>query len=268
MKIVFLGDIVGRIGILGASDVLDYLKRKVAPDFIIVNGENASKGKGITEHDLKSLLASGADCVTLGNHYRSKQEIDDFIGDYPNLIRPMNLVGYDKGVGSAIFDVNGIEVQVTNILGQAFMKDEVVKPIEAFENLLDEHHAAIHIVDFHGEASSEKAIFAHYFDGIVTAVLGTHTHVQTADAQILPQGTAFMTDVGYCGAYPSIIGFDPGSVIDKIVNDYGRFGIDDSASCMVNGALLEIDEETGLANSIKPLRYLDGKEWDYGKGGR
>ncbi|MCR5491318.1 MAG: YmdB family metallophosphoesterase [Bacilli bacterium] len=265
MRIIFLGDIVGRIGVLGASDVLDFLRRKLKPDFVIVNGENASKGKGLTEHDFKSLVAAGADCVTLGNHYRSKDQIDEYIDDCPNLIRPLNLIDYKKGVGSATFDVNGVEVQVTNLLGQSFMKEEVDNPIESFENLLDEHRAIVHIVDYHAEASSEKAIFAHYFDGIVTAVLGTHTHVQTADAQILPQGTAFMTDVGYCGAYPSIIGFDPGSVIDKIVNNYGRFGIDDSAQVMVNGALLDIDEETGLAKSIRPLRYLDGKEWEYGK---
>lgn len=255
MNILFLGDIVGRIGLNAVSSLLPILKRKYEPDLIIANGENVSKGRGLTEKDLNDLLDLGIDVVTLGNHWHDKQQIDDYIEDYDQLIRPANILNYYRGVGSAVYDINGYEVRVTNILGQAFMKEQVESPLSALLKIEREDPTLIHIVDFHGESTSEKQSLAYAFDGKLTAFLGTHTHVQTNDARVLPGGTAFMCDVGMCGSYDSVIGFEKHSVIDKVV--YGKenvyFQIEEEADTMVCGAFIVIDEETGSAISIEPI---------------
>ena len=265
MRILFLGDIVGHIGIAAVSDVLPLLRKRYAPDFVIANGENATRGRGLSESDYKKIVAAGVDCITLGNHYHDRQEIDDYIDSVPNLIRPLNLVGYDKGQGSIIFDVNGYEVQVTNVMGKAYIKNEVSDPVDAFSSLLEEKRSDIHIVDFHAESTSEKQLFAYYFDSIVTSVIGTHTHVQTNDAFIMNGGTSFISDVGYCGAFPSLIGFEPQSVIDRILHNRGRMVVDDNAKKLVCGAVIDIDEESGLTTSIASFKYLEGKEWGNGQ---
>ena len=145
------------------------------------------------------------------------------------------------------------------------MKEEVVKPIPLFESFLEDVKEPIHIVDYHGESTSEKQIFAYSFDGTVSAVIGTHTHVPTADARLLPKGTAFQADAGYCGAYDSIIGFETDSVIDKLVlGKEGRFEIPYEGDKEVDCVLLEVDEETGLATKIEPIRLINGKEVVYG----
>lgn len=268
MRILFLGDIVGRIGITAVSDVLPSLRKKFAPDFVIANGENATRGRGLSESDYRKIISLGVDCITLGNHYRDRAEIDDYIDDAPNLIRPLNLVGYSKGQGTAFFDVNGYEIQVTNVMGKAFIKNEVSDPVDAFSGLLDERHADIHIVDLHAESTSEKQIFGFYFASLVSAVIGTHTHVQTSDAYLMEGGTAFISDAGYCGAFPSVIGFDPESAIARIVRNEGKLSVDESAHKIVCGVIIDIDEESGLANNIFAIRYLDGKEWNYGQSSR
>lgn len=261
MKILFLGDIVGRIGREAVSSLLPKLVKEYDVDFVIANGENASHGKGLTEHNYEELLDAGVDCITLGNHWHSKDQIDDYIDEADELVRPLNLLNYDHGTGSAVFDVDGVEVRVTNLLGQAFLTETVASPFFALSSLVKSEHSVIHIVDFHAESTSEKAILAYGFDGQVSAVLGTHTHVQTNDAHVLPNGTAFMSDVGMCGAADSVIGFQKDSVINKIVyGQNGPFQIDDNAVPMVNGILLDIDPVTGLCQNTKIIRYIGGKE--------
>ena len=265
MRILFLGDIVGHFGLKAVSGVLSKCIRSLHADFVIANGENVSRGKGLTYHDYQTLVDLGVDVVTLGNHYASKNDILDYIGRVQGLIRPLNLKHDFPGSGTSIFNINGREVQITNVLGEAFMNEEVASPIESFASLLEQHHADIHIVDYHGESTSEKQVFASYFDGQVSAVIGTHTHVQTNDAKILPYGTGFLSDAGFSGRVDSIIGFDVDSVIDKIVlGKEGRFQIPDEGDEEVDLVLIDIDDETGLATHIEPIRLINGKEVVYG----
>lgn len=253
MRILFFGDIVGKVGRNAVHLSLPKLVKKYGVDFVIANGENVSHGKGLTESNYHFLLDSGVDCVTLGNHWHSKQQIDYYIQDADNLVRPLNIKDYALGTGSASYTVNGIEVRVTNVLGQGFMAEEVDDPIKSMDALLEETGLCIHIVDFHAESTSEKAIFGHYFDGRVTAVLGTHTHVATNDAHILEEGTAFMSDVGMCGDPDGVIGFEKESVIGKVVYGEGRFELNEDARMAINAVLIDVDEVTCKATAITPI---------------
>lgn len=262
MRILFLGDIVGKIGRNAVRLFLDKLVDKYRIDFVIANGENATHGKGLIEKHYNELIDMGIDCITLGNHYHSKDSIDDYIDDTTCLIRPINLANYRQGVGSICFDVDNVKVRVTNVMGSAFMKEEVVSPYVSFKELLDEigDEDSIHIVDYHAETSSEKICFAYVFDGVVSAVLGTHTHVQTNDAKILPNGTAYCTDVGMCGAANGVIGFEKNSVIDKtIFGQMSRFTIDEDDTPMVNGVVIDIDNDTRKCKEIFLIKLFGEK---------
>lgn len=263
MRILFLGDLVGSIGISAASDFLPFIKKEKGVDFVIVNGENASSGKGLLFEDYRSI-AMFADAITLGNHYHAKGKIDAFITSAASLVRPVNLKNYTKGLGSRVFRCKGVPIRVTNILGEAFMKEEVTKPIPTFESFLEKVDEPIHIVDYHGESTSEKQIFAYSFDGVITAVIGTHTHVPTLDARILPKGSAYQSDAGYCGAYDSIIGFDVDSTIDRMVYNLGRLAVPNSGRRVVYGTIVDVDENDMKAKSIEAICYLDGKELPHG----
>ena len=255
MRILFCGDIVGKVGRDAVHLSLPSLVEKYAIDFVVANGENIARGKGITESDYRFLLDSGVDVVTLGNHWHSKKQIDDFLPDAENLIRPLNLKGDVPGNGSAVFSVHGVPLRITNLLGQAFMKEEVDDPIDALASLPSE--PILHLVDFHADSTSEKAIFAHYYDGMVSAVIGTHTHVQTNDATILSNGTAFLSDVGMCGDPDGIIGWEADSVIRHIVKGENTpFSLNDNAKHMICACILDLDEATGKAKSIVPLRKI------------
>ncbi len=261
MKILFFGDIVGDIGMQALSAILPKLRKDFEADFIIANGENASRGRGLIESDYEKLIDMGVDAVTLGNHWDSKKQIHDYLDDADQLIRPINLLNYDHGVGSALFEVNGFDVRVTNVLGQAFMKESVAAPYQKMMELFQEEgETAIHIVDFHAESTSEKALFAHVLDGRVSAVIGTHTHVQTNDPQIFEKGTGFLSDAGMCGAYCSVIGFDPEAAIEKMIfGKERRLSINDEATPLVCFVYLEIDENTGRCLDIRPVSYIAGR---------
>ena len=266
MRILFFGDIVGNAGITAVSDVLSSLVTKYGVDLVIANGENATRGFGLNYRDCLALREAGVDVITLGNHWRGRSSIDDFCEEFDALVRPYNLRDYDFGQGYVTVDVHGVPVTVTNLLGTAFMKEEVLSPSVCMSDILSEAPEGIHIVDYHAESTSEKATFAYYFDGQVSAVVGTHTHVQTNDARLLPQGTAFISDVGMCGAYQSVIGFEPKSVIDRIY--YGGptpMQISEEGERCINAVLLDFDDETYLATDITPLFYIDGKERVYGQ---
>ena len=259
MKILFFGDIVGRVGRQAVKQFLPKLVEKYHIDFVIANGENATHGKGLIEKHYNELIDAGIDCLTLGNHYMSKDSILNYIDDATALVRPLNLSKRIGGEGSILFDVGGTKIRVTNILGTAFMKEEVSSPYFSFKQLIDSlgDEDAINIVDYHGEATSEKVCFAYAFDGQVSAVLGTHTHVQTNDARILTNGTAFICDVGMCGAFDSVLGFEKHSVINKTL--YGnseRFTIDENAIPMVNGVVLDIDEISKKCREIFPINLV------------
>lgn len=260
MRILFFGDIVGEIGLEALLIQLPKIKKEFRPDFVIANGENACKGSGITYKQYHALISGGVDCVTLGNHYRGRDQIDDWIDEADNILRPHNLKAYFHGVGSATYQVNGIDVTVTNIMGQGFMKEEVDEPIPSFSALLSVS-SPIHIVDFHAESTSEKKLFVFEFAGDVSAILGTHTHVMTADAQLLKGRCGFLSDAGFCGKEESIIGYSPASIRAALVEKQKvRFAIDEEGQTELDFAVIEIDEETGDCRSIDAYRYVDGKE--------
>lgn len=255
MRILFYGDVVGKVGREAVHLSLPSLVQKYSIDFVIANGENISRGKGITESDYHFLLESGVDVITLGNHWHGKQQIDDFLPDAENLLRPLNLKGKIPGSGTAVFQIHGIPLRVTNLLGEAWMNEEVDSPLDALASLSSE--PMLHVVDFHAESTSEKAILAHYYDGLVSAIIGTHTHVQTNDALILPNGTAFLTDVGMCGDPDGIIGWDADSVIRHVVKKENTpFSLNDNARPMISACVIDLDEVTLKAKSILPLRKV------------
>lgn len=260
MKILFCGDVVGEIGLEALEAHLPRLKKRLDVDFVIVNGENCCKGSGLTFKEYRRLLEAGADCVTLGNHYHGRDQIDDYIEEAEQLVRPLNLPHYFLGVGSATFECDGVCVQVVNLLGRAFMKEEVDDPFAALEGILDPE-ADVRIVDFHADSTSEKKMLFETFKGRLSAILGTHTHVQTADATV-EAGTGFLTDVGYCGMRGGIIGYEADSVLGALLRgERRRFSIASDGPTEIDCALLNIDPDTGHCLSVEPMRLLDGKEF-------
>ena len=257
MKILFFGDVVGKNGREALKKYLLDIKNKYAADFIIVNGENASHGKGLLENHYLALLGCGANAITLGNHYQNKDSIKSYINHADKLIRPLNIKGQFGGVGSRLFNVNGVLIRITNLLGQAFMNEEVEPPYSAMLPFLKKEDS-IHIVDFHAETTSEKEAISYLLDGKVSAVIGTHTHVQTNDARILNEGTAYITDVGMCGARNGILGFEKNSVIKRtIFNEKSRFEIDNNDRSIVSAVFIEFDDETKKAIKIETINQLE-----------
>lgn len=258
MKILFIGDIVGRIGRRMVKEKVPSLVDKYGIDFVIANGENATHGKGLIRHHYDEIIESGVDAITLGNHYNSKSEITKYADRVDRLIRPINLKNEFPGEGTALFDLDGISIRVTNVLGSAFINEEVNSPYLATLELLETMEpSTIHIIDFHGEATGEKQSYAYAFDGKVTAVLGTHTHVQTNDAKVLEKGTAFISDVGMTGFKDGVLGFDKESVIKK--NMYGlsgKFEPPENGKGLLSAVVVDVDEQTGLANDIFTI-YLE-----------
>ncbi len=251
---------VGRVGRRLLKEKIPYYVDKYEIDFVIANGENASHGKGLTRNQYFELLDAGVDAITLGNHYMSKSEILRYINQVDRLVRPYNLLKEFPGEGSVVFEVNGVSIRVTNLLGSAFMNEEVNAPYYSILNLLsdEEEPATIHIVDFHAEATGEKQSLAFALDGKVSAVLGTHTHVQTCDAHVLPKGTAFISDVGMTGYADGVLGSTAETVVNKIIyGQQSKFQVPDEGRGVFSAVVLDIDDITGLANQIFPIYYLE-----------
>ena len=256
MKILFIGDIVGNPGRTATTQFLNDHRHEY--DFIVANGENAAGGKGLTFEIVDQLLASGVSVITTGNHVWDKKEILDFIDTTPQLIRPANYPAEVPGRGFRIATSDDGETQlgVINLAGQIFM-NRYTNPFHALNDILLEVKEVTPYVllDFHAEATSEKIAMGWHADGRVSAVIGTHTHVQTADARVLPQGTAYITDVGMTGPHDSVIG----TRIDDVVSGFltmmpMRFTVakDNVKLCAVE---IELDEETGMAERIVPCQY-------------
>ena len=252
---------VGRVGRRMLKERIPYYVEKYDIDFVIANGENATHGKGLNRNHYFELLDAGVDAITLGNHYMSKSEILRYIDNVDRLVRPYNLLKEFPGEGSVLFDINGVSVRVTNILGSAFMDEEVNSPYySALTIMSEEEPATVHIVDFHAEATGEKQALAFALDGKVTAVLGTHTHVQTNDAHILPKGTAFISDVGMTGYADGVLGCTSETVVEKLI--YGKqtkFQVPDEGRGIFSAVVIDVDDMTGLANQIFPIYYLENE---------
>ncbi|HEX7065363.1 MAG TPA: TIGR00282 family metallophosphoesterase [Bacillales bacterium] len=258
MKLLFIGDVVGRPGRRVLEDYLPKLKKKYQPTLTIVNGENAAGGKGITEKIYKQILDLGAQAVTLGNHTWDNREIFEFIDDAPLLVRPANFPEGTPGQGMAFVRVNNMEIAVINLQGRTFLPP-LESPFTKADELIEQakKRTSCIFIDFHAETTSEKQAMAWYLDGKVSAVIGTHTHVQTADNRVLPKGTGFMTDVGMTGPYDGIIGMDREAVLKKFMTHMPvRFEVQNGRE-QLSGALIDIDPKTGLASSVKRILVND-----------
>lgn len=259
MNILFIGDIVGSPGRDMLHTYLPKLKEKYRPQLTIVNGENAAAGKGITEKIYKDFLQIGVQAITMGNHTWNKKEVIDFIDDTPYLIRPANFPENNPGKGMIYVKINEYEVAIINLQGRIFL-DPHDNPFEKVNELIQEAKKRTNLIfiDFHAEATSEKQAFAWNVDGQVSAVIGTHTHTQTADERILPNGTAYMTDAGMTGPYDAILGVERDAVINRFITNMPvRFDVDKSGRKQLNGCLITIDEQTGKATGIKRIMIND-----------
>ncbi|MCB1558657.1 MAG: TIGR00282 family metallophosphoesterase [Alphaproteobacteria bacterium] len=259
MKILFIGDVAARSGRDALAQYLPTVKAECEPDVIIVNGENAAHGIGINDKICKEFFDLGVDVITLGNHSWDQREVIPYIEREKKLIRPLNYPAGTPGNGWVVHTLpNGQKILVINAMGQLFM-DPLDNPFNAIDVLLktyklNEKVNAI-FVDFHAEATSEKMALAHYLDGRVSAVVGTHTHIPTADAQIFPQGTAFQSDAGMTGDYNSVIGMKKDTPIMRFSRkiSFERLSPAEGDGTMC-GTLIETDNNTGLAKSIRPIR--------------
>lgn len=259
MKILFIADIVGSPGRKMVTEYLPQLKEKYKPQLTIVNGENAASGKGITEKIYKQFLSEGVQVVTMGNHTWNKREILDFIDDAPYLIRPANFPASNPGKGIVYVKINEMEVAVINLQGRTFL-DPNDNPFLKADELIAEakKRTDLIFIDFHAEVTSEKQALAWYVDGRVSAVVGTHTHTQTADERILPDGTAYITDVGMTGPYDSILGVEKETIINRfLTNMPARFEVDTKGRNQLNACVITLDKKTGKAKSIERIIIND-----------
>jgi metallophosphoesterase (TIGR00282 family) len=259
MRLLFLGDVVGRTGRQAVISRLPELRARYRLDFVAVNAENAAGGFGITEAILADLLDAGADVVTLGNHAFDQKEALVFIERQPRLLRPINYPPGTPGRGSGIFKAaSGADVLVINAMGLVFMP-ELADPFRAIEAEVAacglKRSADAIVIDFHAEATSEKQAMGCFLDGRVSLVVGTHTHAPTADERVLPQGTAFISDVGMCGDYNSVLGMDRTEPLNRFLTKIPRARMEPaSGPATVSGVAVEIDDGTGLATRIAGLR--------------
>lgn len=261
MRLAFFGDVVGRAGRDGLSDHLPDLRRRLGLDFVVINAENAAAGFGITENTARELFDAGADCLTLGNHSWDQKEALTYIVREPRLIRPLNypILSDAPGRGANLFETQGgRSVLVVNLLGRVHM-DPLDDPFAAVDRVLNDtplgQVADAIIVDMHCEATSEKMAMGHFCDGRASLVVGTHTHVPTADAQILNGGTAYQTDAGACADYDSVIGNHKDEPLrrftTKISKERYRPADGEATVC---GVFVETDDATGLAKRVEPIR--------------
>lgn len=253
MKILMIGDVVGRPGRKLLLRELNNIKKELGVDFIVANLENASGGNGITEKNLKQLLNTPIDVVTMGNHTFNQRETIDYIENYPNMLRPINYPDIVPGKGYTIVEKDGVKIGVINASGQAMMGD-MDSPFPIIDAILEdlEKECDIILIDFHAETTSEKIAFGYNYDGHVSGIVGTHTHVQTADNRVLPEGTAYITDLGMTGPLNGVIGVKKDIILNKLKTKIpGRFEIELEYPWQLNGALIDVDEKTGKARSIE-----------------
>ena len=255
MKILVLGDVVGKPGRKAIADIVPLLRAEHNPEIVIANAENAAGGFGLTPEMAGQLLNVGVDVLTLGNHAWSKKEITEYLTIEPRVLRPANFPPGLPGRGFGVFEgASGVRIGVVNLIGRTFMVP-VEDPFRTAEAIQKEirGQTKIIIVDMHAEATSEKVAIGWYLDGRTTAVIGTHTHVQTSDERVLPQGTAYITDTGMVGPRNSVLGLRTELVIERFLTQVqGRIEVA-SGPYIVNGVIVEADAETGRAMSISRI---------------
>jgi len=254
MKLLLIGDVVGKPGRAALLDRLQDLKEQHAIDFAVMNAENVAGGFSITAAIADLLFSSGIDVMTSGNHIFDKHEAIDYIQRQPRLLRPANYPPDTPGKGMWVGDIKGVRICVINLLGRVFMHP-VDDPFRTVNELLTSvpDEVKVRVLDMHAEATSEKAAMGWFLDGRVSAVYGTHTHVQTADERILHEGTAYITDLGMTGSYGGVIGMKKGDVINRFMSPIHRRCDHSKAEVRICGAVVDVDEETGRARSIERI---------------
>jgi len=259
LRVLMIGDIVGRPGRKAVKENLKDLIREFKLDFIVANGENAAGGMGITRDIAKELYACGIDVITMGNHVWNKREVIEYIAREDRILRPANYPPGTPGKGWQIFNTgNDMSVAVINLSGRVFM-DNLDCPFRKADELLQKiaGRARVILLDFHAEATSEKVAMGRYLDGRVSAVCGTHTHVQTADECILPGGTAYITDIGMTGPRESIIGFKTSPILDKFISQMPKKFEVAQGLYQLNAVVIGINNDTGEATEIRRIQNLE-----------
>ncbi len=257
---MFLGDVVGRAGRRAVAEALPRLRADWRLDFVVVNGENATGGMGLSGDHARLLLDAGADCVTLGDHAFDQKDMLQFIEGEPRVLCPANYAKAAPGRGHRVFsDARGRRVLVAQALGQVFMKRPFSDPFSAMDGVLRTHPLGgavqASIVEMHCEATSEKMGMGHFCDGRASLVVGTHTHVPTADSQILPGGTGYLTDAGMCGDYDSVIGMDKAEPLRRFVTGMGKARFTPAmGEVTLSGVVVDTDDRTGRATAIRMIR--------------
>ncbi len=254
MQILMIGDVVGQGGCAFVRQCMPALRRLYSPDLVIANGENSAEGNGILPSSADHLLDSGVDIITLGNHGLRRREIYSVLEESDQVIRPANFHPEAPGSGICVFDRPGMpRVAVINLNGTCYMDTAYENPFDCADRLLKKIDAKVIVVDFHAEATSEKLCMGFYLDGRVSAVVGTHTHIQTADERILPGGTGYITDMGMCGSFHSVLGVRPELAIKRFRTNLPTRFENDPGPCRLSGVLLEVDPKTGKTIQIQRI---------------
>src|SRR6188472_516614 len=251
MVVLFIGDVVGGPGRRGLAAAMPELRERYAPDLIVVNGENSAGGMGITEKTAAALFDAGADVITTGNHVYRHRSVYSFLNSSDRVVRPANYPYANPGRGYTVVESAGRRVGVINLSGMIGLK-VARSPFHEADNILEKIECDFAIVDFHAEVTSEKVAMGWHLDGRVAAVLGTHTHVPTADARVLPQGTAFISDVGMTGSRTSVLGVKPELILESMITQMPVKFETAEEDVWVMGAAVEVNDE-GLADSITPV---------------
>jgi 2',3'-cyclic-nucleotide 2'-phosphodiesterase len=263
IRILFLGDVMGEPGRDAITALLPVLKEELAVDFVIVNGENSAGGRGITPKIAIALMRAGAAVVTTGDHVWDQKDIVPWFAEEPRLLRPLNYPPGAPGQGSVVLETKKGKVGVINVQGRTFMKMLLENPFPAMDAEVAKirEETPVIFVDMHAETTSEKTAMAWYLDGRVSAVVGTHTHVQTADERILPEGTAFLCDAGMCGPIDSVIGMEVEAALFRLISSMPGRHIVARGPVKLCGALVDVDTATGKARRIERLqRVWNGNE--------
>ncbi len=258
MRILFIGDIVGKVGRNAIAEYLPKIKKSYRPTVSIVNAENAAHGKGLTEKLYKQLLRDGVDFMTMGNHTYGQREIYDFIDDANRMVRPANFPSEAPGVGMRFIQINDIKLAIINLQGRSFMQD-IDDPFKKADQLIEEAKKETNFifVDFHAETTSEKNAMGWYLDGRVSAVVGTHTHIQTSDERVLPNGTGYITDVGMTGYYDGILGINRDEVIERFITSLPhRHVVPDDGRSVLSGVIIDLDKD-GKTKQIERILIND-----------
>lgn len=254
MKILAVGDIVGESGVKKLKEQLPKIKKEKNIDFVITNGENSASGMGITEKNFNNIIEAGTNVITMGNHTWGKKEIFKFI-DNPKLLRPANYPKGVPGTGLGIYECNGKKIAVMNLMGRVDINILTENPFIMAKEMIDELQGKVDMIfiDFHAEATAEKIAMGRFLDGKITALWGTHTHVQTADEQILPNGTAYITDLGMTGPKDSVIGMDISASLKRFETTLPEKYKLAEGECIFNAVEFEIDDETNKVTEVKRI---------------